>query len=147
MEIKKGNLFALDKSKYAFVECISLDCATGAGIALEFEKQFPGLREELRRIVRKEYLDVPDIIATKYNGETIVICLITKERFWHRPTYENFYATIDMLLECCLANDIKNLAIPRLGCNLDRLSWIKVRDYIEKTFKDTDINIQVRYLR
>ena len=147
MEIKKGNLFALDRSKYAFVECISLDCETGAGIALEFERQFPGLREELKRIVRKECLDVPSIIATKYRGEIVIICLITKERFWHKPTYENFYATIDMLLECCLANNIKDLAIPKLGCGLDRLSWIKVKDYIEKTFRNTDINIKVRYLK
>ena len=42
---KKGNLFELDK-KYALAHCISQDCAMGAGIAVAFDKEFRGMKNE-----------------------------------------------------------------------------------------------------
>ena len=45
--------------------------------------------------------------------------------------------------EQCEAYDIKKLAMPRIGCGLDRQNWTDVKALIEKVFADTDIEIMV----
>lgn len=46
----------------------------------------------------------------------------------------------------CKCVDVKYLAMPKIGCGLDRLQWSKVREIIKEEFKDLDIEIEVRYL-
>ncbi len=41
----EANLFSLDRRKYILGHCISKDCAMGAGIATQFIKEFPGMKE------------------------------------------------------------------------------------------------------
>lgn len=45
--------------------------------------------------------------------------------------------------EICQDNDIKKVAMPVIGCGLDRLSWYKVSEIIKKTFSEMDIEILV----
>lgn len=35
------------------------------------------------------------------------------------------------------------LAMPRIGCGLDKLEWSKVKAIIEEVFADTDVEILV----
>lgn len=53
-----------------------------------------------------------------------------------------------LLLMSSLVKDynIKKLAIPKLGCGLDRLNWNEVELMIKEIFKDYDITIIVRYM-
>ena len=37
--------------------------------------------------------------------------------------------------------NIKLLAMPKIGCGLDRLQWDKVKFMIEETFVDLDVEI------
>ena len=46
----------------------------------------------------------------------------------------------------CKQFNIKKLAMPKIGCGLDRLQWSKVRENIKEAFKDIDIEIVVKYL-
>ena len=39
--------------------------------------------------------------------------------------------------------DITKLAMPKIGCGLDRLQWDKVYDIICDVFKDTDVDILI----
>lgn len=41
---------------------------------------------------------------------------------------------------------ITKLAMPKIGCELDRLEWEKVKNIIKEVFADVDIEIVVRYL-
>lgn len=45
-----------------------------------------------------------------------------------------------------MSNGVKKLAIPRLGCGLDKLRWDKVSEMIEDVFSDSGIEITVYYL-
>ena len=42
---------------------------------------------------------------------------------------------------------IKRLAMPRLGCGLDRLDWIAVQKLIVEIFEDVDIAMAVRWIQ
>lgn len=142
---QKGNLFELDK-KYALAHCISLDCAMGAGIALAFDRLFKGMKNECIMSVVKYNLYHPNIVMYEGINGQIVFNLISKDKYYNKPTYINIMECIKMLKEHCQHYDIEYLAIPRIGCGLDGLDWNKVREIIKHEFKDLEIEIQVRYL-
>lgn len=134
---QRGNLFDLDNSKYYFAHCISADYALGAGIAVEFQRRY-NLRNALNSIGTHRY---PELVVVNN-----VFNLVTKEKYWHKPTYESITTCIRYLRDMCRNCNIKYLAMPKIGCGLDKLSWDHVRLIILKEFSGLDIEIEVRYL-
>ncbi|MNP82819.1 hypothetical protein D3C76_1815830 [compost metagenome] len=45
--------------------------------------------------------------------------------------------------DVCVEQEISKLAMPQIGCGLDRLKWDKVSSIIQDTFADTDVEIVV----
>lgn len=129
------DLFSVSNNYY-LAHCISSDYALGAGIAVEFNKRF-NMRKKLQEKRPSKW---------KY-GECILIerilNLITKEKYWHKPTYKSITEALTNMKEICLANNINKIAMPIIGCGLDRLKWEKVSEIIQQVFKDTDIEILV----
>lgn len=137
---KKINLFEVDE-KYKFAHCISSDCALGAGIAVEFEKRFQ-LKRELQKYSEAEK-QFPTCIFVNN-----VFNLITKQKYWNKPTYSSLKKSLEVM-KTILVEDIENnrfIAMPKIGCGLDKLQWEKVRPIIEETFMELDVEILVCYL-
>ena len=135
---EKRDLFTVD-NKYCLAHCISSDLAMGAGIAVKFQEKY-----NLSRRIRKNEkgkITYPNVYLI---GN--IFSLVTKELYWHKPTYENFKITLQMMKHMCGWNHIKYLAMPKLGCGLDRLSWVKVKEMIEEVFGDMDIEILVCHI-
>lgn len=146
LNVKKGNLFELDNDKYAYAHCISLDIEMGKGIAVDFNKKFRGMRQFLINQVKSNDLNFPITIPCFKDGKLRVFNLITKKNYWGKPTYETITKCIEQMAEQCAKHQIKYLAMPKIGCGLDRLQWGVVREIIIEKFKDLDITIEVRYL-
>lgn len=144
---EKRDLFTLDE-RYALAHCISTDCAMGAGIAVQFQKKY-----NLRGVVLgRSYGYIGECVAyvqfkdNDKDKREVVFNLMTKEKYWHKPTYESLTKTLVEMKKQCLDMDIKYLAMPKIGCGLDKLQWGKVREIIKETFQDTDIEILVCYI-
>lgn len=144
----KMDLFKVDLTKYTLAHCISLDCALGAGIAKIFDIKYPDMKPYLKRVVSENHLNYPvTIMYTSDNlNDYCIFNLITKEKYWHKPTYETITKTIQEMKYMCEQYGIKYLAIPKIGCGLDRLSWNKVKEILEEEFKGLDIEILVCYM-
>lgn len=141
---ERGDLFELDK-KYVLAHCISQDCAMGKGIAVEFDKRYPGMKNELIEHIRKGNLKYPTSLF--YGGvEQAVFNLVTKQKYWGKPTYETIEKCIKEMADTCRDYEIKYLAMPKIGCGLDKLDWYHVKKIIKQEFHDIDIEIEVRYL-
>lgn len=130
---KKMNLFEVG-DKYYLAHCISSDYALGAGIAIEFAKRFR-LKQQLKVKGTGIY---PDCIQI---GK--VFNLVTKQKYWHKPTYQSLEESLVLMKDLIELRDIKYLAMPKIGCGLDRLQWGRVREIINNIFKDTDIKILI----
>lgn len=139
---QRGNLFELD-DKYSLAHCISKDCEMGAGIATEFNRRFPRMKNKLKQVISNNKINYPFTIFAIDNQ---VFNLITKERYFHKPTYDSITIAIRQMAAMCKQKEIKYLGMPRIGSGLDRLQWSSVKDIIMKEFKDIDIEIEVRYL-
>ena len=128
---------------YILVHCISADLAMGAGIAKEFArrgvkakliKKFPGL------------IKIGDCLITATTGWKLEFNLVTKEKYWQKPTYYSLKIALNNAKELLLSiyhKEPMKLAMPRIGCGLDKLEWSKVKAIIEEVFADTDVEILV----
>lgn len=137
----RGDLFTKenmqDKNIY-LAHCISRDCEMGLGIAKTFDKKFPNMKNALKS-------KVTNMTVCALEDDK-VFNLITKNKYWQKPTYISLENSLkDMATQCKLFN-IKILAMPRIACGLDRLNWKKVIVMLEEIFKDIDITIYVYVL-
>ena len=128
----KRNLFDVDK-KYYLAHCISADAKMGAGIAVEFAKKFSAIKK-----LQNQSNDVGTCVLVDK-----ILNLITKKAYYGKPTYESLTSSLMDMRDICLSNDIKYVAMPKIGCGLDRLSWGKVREIIQELFSDTNIEILI----
>lgn len=128
---------------YILVHCISVDLAMGAGIAKEFTRR--GVKAQLQRDYQD--IEVGDCLVSDITGWRAELNLVTKEKYWQKPTYETMRMALedakDLCEETISYGYTMKLAMPRIGCGLDRLQWDKVKAIIEEVFADTDVEILV----
>lgn len=135
------DLFAVPE-EYYLAHCISADFGMGKGIVVEFNKRF-----DMKTILQSKYPNfINDYHHYKWGGMALiegrVINLITKERYWHKPTYETMREALN-IARIRLPEDCKKIAMPVIGCGLDKLQWNKVSEIIKEVFNNTDIEILV----
>lgn len=136
---KKMDLFKVE-DKYYLAHCISSDCEMGAGIAVEFQKRF-----ELKEILLKNYTDEqrkhPTCILEKN-----IFNLITKKKYWDKPNYRSLKEALTEMKNIIILKNIKFIAMPKIGCGLDKLQWKIVKEMIKTIFSDIGVTILVCYL-
>lgn len=127
---------------YILVHCISADFAMGAGIAKEFARR--GVKARLIENYRG-MTKVGDCAITATTDWRLEFNLVTKEKYWQKPTYGSLKTALvnARILALMDDNEPVKLAMPRIGCGLDRLQWDKVKAIIEEVFADTDVEILV----
>ena len=137
MAIEKRDLFTVP-SDYYLAHCISDDFAFGKGIALEFQKRFQ-MRDKLNKF-SKEPWRVPNCILIEN-----VFNLVTKEKYWHKPTYDTLKGSLEIMKDMCKIFGVSKVAMPIIGCGLDKLQWSRVSEIIQEVFNNIDIEILVCY--
>lgn len=137
-----GDLFAVPED-YCLAHCISADFAMGKGIVLEFNRRF-----DMKRLLRQRYPNyLADYRQNATGGDCLregrVLNLITKERYFQKPTLATMEAALRRMRELCLEEGIAKVAMPTIGAGLDRLAWGEVSALVQKVFEDTGIEILV----
>lgn len=141
---EKGDLFAEEiLAEYALCHCISSDFALGAGIAKAFAKM--GVKKQLCEKYPKQWQGRGYCLMTETNG-VVVGNLVTKERYFHKPTLETLRQALENFKTQALELGTQKLAMPKIGCGLDKLDWDDVREVIKEVFNNTELKILVRYL-
>lgn len=140
---EQRDLFTLPHG-YFFAHCISADFALGAGVAKQIEERYG-----MRKMLRLKFEDEPgkgwDIGTWGCSCLSCanVLNLVTKERCFHKPKLEDLETALKDMKAFCCERGITKIAMPRIGCGLDRLNWDDVRPMIETIFEDTDIDFLV----
>lgn len=138
------DLFVMSK-EYYLAHCISGDYALGAGIAKQFNNVYD-MRSKLRKIY-----PIPEGNIFANVGKALLVDnvfnLVTKQRYFQKPTYNELRNTLIDMREQCKRLGISKLAVPLLGCGLDRLQWDRVKEILNDVFSDVDIEILVCKLK
>lgn len=127
----------LENYNLALCHCVSQDLKMGRGIAVEFRKRF-GQIEELH----SQQKQVGQVATIWYNKVTIFY-LITKQLYYEKPTYESLAQSLRDMKVLIDKLNIHKLAMPRIGCGLDRLDWDQVKPIILDIFKESKIEMIV----
>ena len=144
-------------SDFLICHCISADAAMGAGVALALVRRFPSMKSEVKDCLKdipltQRISQVVFFVDDTSNAlsNTIVANMITKARYWEKSSTMPHGAYLINLCRCLvsvrqvmLERGIKKLAMPKIGCGLDRCSWTDVESIISDVFGDTDIDITV----
>ena len=143
---RKMDLFDIDPLgdlNTHYVQCISADFGMGKGIAVEFNKRFDMKNKVIEKYGQGNYDTVGKCI---YVDDIPVLNLVTKVRYWNKPSYSTIETALFNLRKTAELNNIHQLAMPRIGCGLDGLEWDKVKNIISDIFNDSNIDIIVCYL-
>ena len=127
---------------YMIAHCISADFALGAGVAKQIDQVF-GMKDMLNLMWGKN-----SGVYDEWSSPCCLPCinvfnLVTKERYFHKPTLEDLEIALEEMKDYAIDMGVKKIAMPRIGCGLDRLEWTDVVELIEEVFGDTDLEILV----
>lgn len=133
---------------YHLAHCISADFGMGAGIAVEFNKRFD-MKNRLIEMFDGNVTHAWDENGKDKDSQGVcfkvdrVLNLVTKRNYWLKPTYKTLTEALISMREICVEYNITKIAMPVIGCGLDRLKWNKVSEIIKEVFADTDIEFLV----
>lgn len=130
------DLFTVPQGYY-LAHCISADFALGAGIAKTFDEVY-NMRYKLFREYDNYVYEGGDALPIDN-----VFNLVTKPKCYHKPTYEAVREALEVMRDIMELNAATKLAMPKIGCGLDRCEWSKVYDIICEVFEDTDVEILI----
>ena len=136
----KGDLFKQTDPDTSLAHCVSRDFKMGAGIATLFRKKF-----DQRHILVSSNFQVGQVAISR-DGNRFIYNLVTKEKYFQKPTNGTVREALVFMKNHAVQNNVRSIAMPRIGCGLDKLNWNTVRTMIKEIFKDTDIKISVYYL-
>ena len=61
-----------------------------------------------------------------------VYYLITKPRYFHKPTYNDLRLSLRAMFEHMVAHEVPHVAMPEIGCGLDMLQWPQVEAILKE---------------
>ena len=134
--IEKKDLFTMPQGYY-LAHCISADFALGAGIAKVFDNVYNMKFKLYRHYDNYEYNGGDALLIDN------VFNLVTKQKCWHKPTYDSLRESLEMMREQLELMNVAKLAMPWIGCGLDRLQRDNVYNIICEVFEDMDIEIVI----
>lgn len=152
LEIVKQDITTIS-SDFLICHCISADTAMGAGVALALVRRFPSMKSEVKDCLAtipfaQRVGQVVFFVDDTTNA--IVANMITKAHYWDKSSTMPQGVYLDNLRQCLilvkqvmLERNIKKLAMPKIGCGLDRCSWMDVESIILDVFDGTDYDITV----
>lgn len=139
----KKDLFEMP-TDYYLAHCVNASYTLGAGIAKTFEKEYA-----MKLWLQKKFPQ-PEDDEAYYVGKALrvgrVFNLVTKVKHYNKPTYGTLRSALEDMRRQCEELGVKKLAMPKIGCGLDRLAWDKVEAMILDVFVGCDIEIIVCYL-
>ncbi len=134
--IENRDLFTVPQGYY-LAHCISADFALGAGIAKTFDNVYDMRHKLFAFYDGYEYRGGDALVVDN------VFNLVTKSRCFKKPTYDSLRESLEAMRDVMDELFITKLAMPKVGCGLDRLNWDNVYDIICEVFEDTDVEILI----
>ena len=113
----------------------------GMGIA----EQFLGIFGNQQYLLQQN-AKVGEVALLKNRGR-YVYYLVTKKKYNSKPTYNTLKRSLYKMKAHAEAQGVTTISMPKIGCGLDNLKWKFVFPLIKQVFANTDININIFYLK
>jgi len=133
-----GNLFDAS-AEFSLCHCVSRDFHMEAGIAKKWNAKYPYSRNALM----SQNVPVGGVATMSRSGKASLYYLVTKEWYGLKPTLPALKKSLEAMRERMQEQWVTKLAMPRIGCGLDKLNWRDVKNTLFDVFKHADVLIVV----
>lgn len=140
---------AAGEEPYCLAHCISADFGMLGGVVVGFNERWDmknKLISHYHDLQEKFLLEGSQVIPVEVEDgsvNTTVYNLITKQLVSHLPDYQSVVKALIILKERMKRDNKNRLALPKIGCGIDRLEWYVMSELIKAIFSDTDVDILV----
>ena len=121
----------------SIAHCISADAHMGRGVARQIRDTFGHVGQILL-----QNPSVGDAVPV-YIGDGFVYHLVTKNKYFHRPSLDSVAASLINMREHMLYHGVYAISMPRIASGLDRLNWVGVEQLLKNIFYQTGITVYV----
>ena len=132
-----ADIFLID-SDYSIVHCISADLKMSKGIASQIKMTFRDTTPQLKKIKTTDRRHNPNKIGNK-----IMYHLITKQKYFHKPKYDDIKLTIQNLKKLMQKLYDFKIAIPKIASGIDKCNWTIAKQLIFTEFLNTNIDLLI----
>jgi Macro domain len=123
----KGDLL-MCPSDYSIAHCVAKDMYMGAGVALQIKNKFKSVN-----ILKNQKKGLGEVAILNADDRKIFY-LVTKHKSSDKPELLDLEKSLLELRKLCDANNIMNLAIPKIGSYRDNLKWEEVLKLLKIIF-------------
>ena len=131
------DIFTIDVD--AIVNTVNCVGVMGAGIALAFKVQYPAYFKDYKFACNRGELAPGKLHVYRREGSPKFIISFPTKRHWRNGSkLEDIDIGLESLVKIITENDIRSIAIPKLGCGLGGLDWEIVKPKIVKALENVD---------
>ena len=128
-------------SPHYFAHCISADLAMAKGLARQVKSWYSAAPSAIRLRYPPDIGSV--LIYFDPISESYIFSLVTKFRYYHKPTYESVLASLSELREIVIDARISHLSLPKLASGYDKLDFNIIFELICQVFDPLPITIYI----
>jgi hypothetical protein len=88
---------------------LNADLRMGKGIAVDFKRKFGKVQDLM------DQNKVVGEVALLKHKERFVYYLVTKERYWNKPTYQTLTSSLEKMRDHAVNNGVKMICMPKIG--------------------------------
>jgi O-acetyl-ADP-ribose deacetylase (regulator of RNase III) len=132
-----GDLFINRYNAQALAHGCNCQGIMGVGVAVGFKERYPQMYEEYRRrcTAKPRRFNLGDAFLWKVIGKPWVFNLGIQERPGPHAIYEAVEKSLVNMKLLAEKENIRSIAMPRIGAGYGGLTWEKVRNIIEQVFE------------
>ena len=123
----------------SIAHCVSSDFQMAKGVAQQISGAYPCIKPTLKSI---ETPIVGSSVSVSLPWENkSIFNLVTKPQFFDKPTYYDLSRSLNCMKQQLLQKGINAIAMPKIGCGLDKLKESRIFSLICDIFEKTNIKI------
>ena len=85
-------------------------------------------------------------LAVLKRDNRYIYYLVTKEKYFHKPTYGTLRSSLVRMRDHAIKHNVTDIALPQIGCGLDKLEWPRVKKEIHEVFGSMQVKMTMYYL-
>ena len=134
--VGKGDILQFPGS---IAHCVSSDFQMAKGVAKQINSAYPCIRPTLKSI-KTPIVGSSVSVSLPWENKSI-FNLVTEPQFFDKPTYYDLSRSLNCMKQQLLQKGINAIAMPKIGCGLDKLKESRIFSLICDIFEKTNIKI------
>lgn len=132
-----GDVFTAPE-EYSLAHCVAVDLRMSAGIAVSFRRKFGRVHE-----LQRQNAKVGGIAVLMNGPQRYIYYLTTKKLSSQKPKINDLLKSLLAMRAHMKKNGVTKMAMPKIGCGLDRLEWKEVFHLLHRVFSRLPVEIVV----